>query len=121
MIDYSSNNTENLLNKIDSGKGSSNIGVTQCFNVFENTEEDRKPAYILFGLQPELFIILTKAQYMKANYGVELILVPHGGLVPTEGETQVSTQFLVDFIDANTVTIYSDDNGFVDDNTGEAE
>jgi len=117
---------ENELKQVMIGKLFENIEVLAVKDengkhVFENTEEDRKPAFILFGLQPEFFIILTKAQYMKTNYGVELILVPHGGLVPTEGETQVSTQFLVDFIDANTVTIYSDDNGFVDDNTGEAE
>ena len=86
-------------------------------HVFENTDEDRDPAYILFGLKPELFIILTKASYMK-DFSVELILVPHGGLIKSEGETEVSTQYLVDFIDANTVTIYEDKKPKVD-NDGE--
>ena len=78
-------------------------------HVFENSEEDREPAYILFGLKEEYFILLSKAQYLKKTFGVELILVPHGGMIPSEGDTEVSTQYLVDFINANAVTIYADD------------
>ena len=47
--------------------------------------------------------------------GGELILVPHGGLIQSEGETEVTTQYLVDFIDANTVTIYEDEKTVDDD------
>ena len=58
-LDYSSNNTDNLLNKIDSGKGSSNIGVTQCFNVFENTEQIKSNSgFYLLLLILAIFIII---------------------------------------------------------------
>ncbi len=82
---------------------------TKGKHVFENSDEDREPAYILFGLKEEYFILLSKAQFLKNKFGVELILVPHGGMIVSEGETEVSTQYLVDYINANAVTIYSDD------------
>lgn len=72
-------------------------------NVFENSEEARTPAYLIFGLNSELNILLRKASYMS-QFSVELFPVPHGVNVATEeGETAVSSQTLKDFINANTV------------------
>lgn len=71
-------------------------------HVFENSEEDRVPAYLIFGLDPELNILLRKASYMY-SFSVELFPVPHGSVVSTEGSTVVSSQTLKDFINANTV------------------
>ena len=72
-------------------------------NVFENSEETRTPAYLIFGLNNENNILLRKASYMS-NFSVELFPVPHGTIVSTEaGETYVSSQTLKDFINANTV------------------
>ncbi|MBP3765739.1 MAG: hypothetical protein J6G98_00965 [Bacilli bacterium] len=72
-------------------------------NVFENSEETRVPAYIIFGLDYELNILLRKASYMD-EFSVDLFPVPHGTQVKTgEGETVVSSQTLKDFINANTV------------------
>ena len=116
---------DNELKQVMLGKLFENIEVlavkdSRGRHVFENTDEDREPAYILFGLKPELFILLTKATYMK-NFNVELILVPHGGLIQSEGETEVTTQYLVDFIDANTVTIYEDQKPEEYDDTDDGE
>ena len=72
--------------------------------VFENTSEDRTPAMLIFGLKSNLYTILKKASYMD-GLGVELYPVPHGGEVQEEGATQVSTQQLVDYIDAHSVNI----------------
>ena len=72
-------------------------------NVFENSEETRTPAYMIFGLDYELNILLRKASYMS-EFSVELFPVPHGAAVKAgEGETAVSSQTLKDFINANTV------------------
>ena len=72
-------------------------------NVFENSEEVRVPAYIIFGLDYELNILLRKASYMD-EFQVELFPVPHGTQIKTgDGETVVSSQTLKDFINANTV------------------
>lgn len=72
-------------------------------NVFENTEESRTPAYLIFGVKDEINILLRKASYMS-DYATVLFPVPHGMVVSSEtGETYVSSQTLKDFINANTV------------------
>lgn len=73
-------------------------------NVFENTEEDRIPAFLIFGVSERINILLRKASYMS-NYSVILIPVPHGGNAPETGGTQVSTIYLEDFINSHTVVI----------------
>lgn len=71
-------------------------------HVFENSEEARTPAFLIFGVKPEINILLRKASYM-GNYSVELFPVPHGATIDEEGATNVTSQTLKDFINANTV------------------
>lgn len=72
-------------------------------NVFENSEEARIPSIMIFGVKPEINILLLKAKYMNA-FSAEIFPVPHGASPNvTEGETEVSSQTLKDFINANTV------------------
>lgn len=73
-------------------------------HVFENSSENRVPAYLIFGVNSEINILLRKASYMS-SFAVELFPVPHGGTVDNSGSTEVSTQYLKDFINANTVSI----------------
>ena len=68
--------------------------------VFENTSESRTPSMLIFGLKEELYLLLRKASYM-GSLGVELYPVPHGGAAPVKDSTQVSTQQLVDYINAH--------------------
>jgi len=76
---------------------------SQGRHVFENSEEARTPSTLIFGLQPELNILLRKASYMS-NYSTVLFPVPHGVTIKAEeGETIVSSKTLQDFINANTV------------------
>ena len=92
-------------------------------NVFENTAESRTPAYLIFGLEPKLNILLRKASYMSAFsvvlFPVPLGTTPEGGA----GETQVSSQKLQDFINANTVANDEiiDENPEIDDDLDEDE
>ncbi|MDD2434715.1 MAG: hypothetical protein PHO63_00480 [Bacilli bacterium] len=86
-------NVEVLAVKDSSGK-----------HVFENTEQERTPTNIIFGIEEEIHILLRKAGYMT-RFGVELFPVPHGGLIESEGDTRVSTQYLKDYINANTVVL----------------
>ena len=78
-------------------------------HVFENTEAERTPSNLVFGIKEEIHILLRKASYMQ-NFGVVLFPVPHGGVSPVEGLTQVSTQYLKDFINAYTVVIEGQEN-----------
>lgn len=73
-------------------------------NVFENTEEERQAAYFIFGLDDEIHILLRKASYLQ-TFGVELIPVPHGGTAVSDGETRVSTEYLKNFINSNTIVL----------------
>lgn len=72
--------------------------------VFENTSEQRTPSMMIFGLKEDLWLLLSKASYLSTQ-GVELFPVPHSGTVDTSGATQVSTQQLVDYVNALSVDI----------------
>ncbi len=76
--------------------------------VFESSTQNRTPAWMLFGLQPDLYILLKKATYM-GGFGVVLYPVPHGSYieeyVEVEGATRVSVDYLKNFITANTADI----------------
>lgn len=104
---------------------------SQGRHVFENSEESRIPAFLIFGLEPELNILLRKASYMN-TFSVELFPVPYGvnGGEEIEGATVVSSQTLKDFINANTVpndeliqnnTPVEDPNTTPEDNQGNVE
>ena len=73
-------------------------------NVFEDTSEARTPSMLIFGVEEEINILLRKASYM-GTLGVELFPVPQGGSITVEGSTAVSTQQLVDYIEAHSVNI----------------
>ena len=80
------------------------VKTSDGLNVFENTSERRTPAYIFFGVNPEIHILLRKASYMN-NYSVVLFPVPHGTNYTTEDGTRVSTDELKEFINAHTVNL----------------
>ncbi len=71
-------------------------------HVFENTEENRTPAYIIFGVKYDVNILLLKAKYLSE---VEVFPVPHGAWVGTEGQIQVSSEELKNYINEKTVML----------------
>lgn len=71
-------------------------------HVFENSQEARTPSFLIFGVEPEINILLRKASYMS-SYSTVLFPVPHGATIEEEGATTVTSQTLKDFINANTV------------------
>lgn len=77
---------------------------SQGRHVFENSDEARTPAVLIFGVNDELNILLRKASYMS-SFSVVLFPVPHGvnGTSQVPDATVVSSQTLKDFINANTV------------------
>ena len=77
---------------------------SQGRHVFENSEESRTPAALIFGVSDELNILLRKASYMS-SFSVVLFPVPHGvnGATEVPEATVVSSQTLKEFINANTV------------------
>ena len=81
---------------------------SQGRNVFENTSENRTPAYLIFGLPERIHILMRKATYLSSK-GVELIPVPHGGTVPTDGAMQVDIEELQNYIESRTVNLLKED------------
>lgn len=77
-------------------------------DVFTSVDNDATPAFLYYGVPEELHILLRKADELT-TLGVEIIVVPHGGAIPVEGDVEVSSEYLRDYIDANTVSIPDND------------
>ena len=75
-------------------------------NVFD--QESGTPSYLLFGVPDSIHILLRKCEYLS-SYGVSLFPVPHGGTTESEGEITVDIQYLVDFINAATVDLSTEE------------
>lgn len=103
-------------NKVMVGKLLENIKVlavkdSSGKHVFEDTSVDRTPSMLIFGLSPTNNILLKKASYLR-SMGVELYPVPHSTTLKESevaGTTEVSTQELKDYIEANSINIAVDE------------
>ena len=71
-------------------------------DVFENTEDSREPAYLIFGLKDKYHLLLRKASYLD----VELIPVPHGGKIVSDDKvTTVASTVLEEYITSKTIVL----------------
>lgn len=89
------------------GKFLSNIEILSVKDssgqhVFENTEENRTPAYMLFAVKEEQHLLLRKALYLQNRYSVELLLVPNTEELPEEVEVNISSADIAKFINDRT-------------------
>ena len=92
--------------KIMFGKFISNIKVIDVKDssgqhVFENSEETRTPAYMLFAVPEETHLLLRKALYLT-KYSVELILVPNTATLTDADKVNVSSSDIESFINDKT-------------------
>ena len=72
-------------------------------DVFTSVESDAKPAFLYYGVPEDLHLLLRKADSDQLQaLGVETVVVPHGGTAPIAGDVEVSSEYLRDYIDANT-------------------
>ena len=79
-------------------------------NVFENTEEVRTPAYMMFALPEDMHLLFRKAIYLANQYGVELILVPNTvTLEEKDVDVFVSSEDIKDFIEDKTTMVSVDE------------
>lgn len=95
------------------GKFVSNIEILDVKDssgrhVFENSEEDRTPAYLLFAVPEETHLLLRKALYLD-DYDVELILVPNTATVTEEDTVKVTSRQIEEFINEKTAFVSVDD------------
>lgn len=94
------------------------VKTSQGDDVFEDSSENKAPAYLIFGLQEDIHILLRKAGYLS---GVDLIPVPHGGTLPSEGELRVSTEYLKEYINSKTVILEGQEGAVTDEEIEEEE
>lgn len=73
-------------------------------HVFENSEEERTPAYLLFAVPEETHLLLRKALYLD-EYDVELILIPNTATVEEDAEVIVSSDMISEFIESKTAFV----------------
>ena len=94
--------------KIMYGKLISNIQVLAVKDsegraVFQNIDENRTPAMIVFALPEEYYVLLRKASYMR-TYETTIELVPTNESIKDEpGELEISSEMLKEWINNNTV------------------
>lgn len=70
-------------------------------HVFENSEEDRTPSYLLFAVPEETHLLLRKALYLD-DYDVELLLIPNTATLTGEDKVTVSSKQIEEFINSKT-------------------
>ncbi|MCI6266514.1 MAG: SAF domain-containing protein [Erysipelotrichaceae bacterium] len=78
-------------------------------HVFENTEEARTPAYMLFALPEDMHLLFRKAIYLESSYDVELILVPNTQELTREDTVFVSSSDIQNFINEKTKMVSVDE------------
>ena len=94
--------------KIMLGKLMSNIKVLAVKDadgnpVFQNIDENRKPAMIVFAVPEEYYILLKKAEYMR-TYDTSLNIVPtNESLKDAPADLEISSDQLKEWINLNTV------------------
>lgn len=89
------------------GKFISNIEILDVKDssgrhVFENSEEARTPAYMLFALPEDMHLLFRKALYLKGSYSVELLLIPNTATLTDDDAVQVSSQDIKEWIEERT-------------------
>ncbi len=108
------------------GKFVSNIEVLDVKDssgrhVFENSEEDRTPAYMLFAVPEETHLLLRKALYLEKEYDVELVLIPNTSTLTEEDTVTVSSHQIEEFINSKTEFVSVDDLPNIGDQVTEEE
>ena len=105
------------------GKFNSNIEVLDVKDssgrhVFENSDEARTPAYMLFAVPEETHLLLRKALYLT-DYDVELLLIPNTATLSEDQKVTVSSLQIEEFINSKTAFVSVDDLPQVSDNVTE--
>lgn len=94
-------------NKVMYGKLISNVKVLAVKDsngqaVFQNMDENRAPAMVVFALPQEYYVLLSKASYMR-TYSTEIRLVPtNEGNKDEPGDLELSSEDLKEWINNNT-------------------
>ena len=77
--------------------------------VFDNMEEDRSPAQIIFGVTQDVHYLLRKAEYITNNSENDIILVPTNASVDLQegekAEIKVTSETIKQYIESKASTV----------------
>ncbi len=99
--------TQSKADQVMYGKLISNIQVLAVKDssgkaVFQNVDENRTPAMVVFALPEEYYVLLSKASYMR-TYETSIVLVPTSESLKDEpGEIELSSETLKEWINNHT-------------------
>ena len=76
-------------------------------HVFQNSDESRTPAYLLFAVPEEMHLLLRKASYIS---GVQIIPVPRNKKYSADPKaTTISSDYIENYINSKSVSIPDED------------
>ena len=78
-------------------------------HVFDNTDEARTPAYMLFALPEDMHLLFRKAIYLASQYSVDLILVPNTQELTDKDSVMVCSEDIQKFINDKTKMVSVDE------------
>ena len=111
---YIKSSSEKINNEVMFGKFLSNIHVLaikdkEGQHVFENPEEVRIPAYMLFALPEEQHLLLRKILYLQEESDIELLFIPNTEELPNDIKITISDKDIVKFINERTTNVNMND------------
>lgn len=78
-------------------------------HLFQNTVETRTPSELLFAVEDKMYLLLMKALYIEGQSHIEIVPVPRNGSYTAKpGETSVASDYIVNYITAQSVTLPED-------------
>jgi len=96
--------------KIMYGKFISNIKVgavkdSAGKHVFENTEEQRTPAYLQFGLPEDMHLLFRKALYLAKVSEVEITIIPSTEILTDKDKEEINSEEIKKYIEDRTSNV----------------
>ena len=74
-------------------------------HVFENTDEERTPSYMLFGLPEDLHLLFRKALYLENISDVEISLVPNTDELTEEDTEEINSEQIKQYVEERTQSV----------------
>lgn len=96
--------------KIMYGKFLSNIKVAAVKDssgkhVFENTEEERTPAYLQFGLPEDMHLLFRKALYLANISEVEITIIPSTEILTDKDKEEINSEEIKKYVEDRTSNV----------------
>jgi len=88
---------------------------SQGQHVFENTEETRTPAYMLFAVKEDQHLLIRKALYLAYEYDVELLIVPNTEEISDDADVKLSSNDIKEFIESKTILVNANELPTIED------